>query len=162
MTSPIPFITVRIQIPESASSAHARPRGLGRTVDRVFITAILLTASAERAEAAILESTRANDLDSMSDEALVREAVNAAINAQGEISAPTLRDLERASSMLPFELRRVLHLKQPLRHCFVLRFLVGLPRESCARLLHLDMSQVDERARAAMLQLPTIQRYGAC
>jgi hypothetical protein len=69
-------------------------------------------------------------------------------------------ELERASSMLPFELRPVLHLPLALRHCFVLRFLVSVPREACARLLHLEIRQVDERARTAMLELPTIQKKG--
>ena len=84
--------------------------------------------------------------------------MNAAIEPPSEISEQLPEDLACASSMLPFELRHVLHLPTALRHCFVLRFLVGLPREDCARLLHLEIRQVDERARTAMLELPTIHR----
>lgn len=162
MTSAIPFNTVLMQIPERASRTHLAPQDLGKTVDRAFITALLLTGSAKLAEAAILEGNRAMALDHVSGEALLRGAVNAAIEPPTEISEQLPEDLACASSMLPFELRRVLHLPTALRHCFVLRFLVGLPREDCARLLHLEIHQVDERARAAMLELPTIQRNRVC
>ena len=155
MTSAIPFCSC-MQTPERVS----RTQDLHKTVDRAYITALLLTASAERAEAAILEGHRVTDLDSTPGEALLGQAVNAAIKVQSETSEQPLEDLERASSMLPFELRRVLHLQPALRQCFVLRFLMGLPREVCARLLRLEIRQVDERARTALLELPTIQRNG--
>jgi DNA-directed RNA polymerase specialized sigma24 family protein len=157
MTSAIPFNTVLMQIPELGSSTHVAPPDLHNLVGKAFLTALLLTGSPERAEAAILESSRVMTLDSKSGEVLLRGAVNAAIEPQSEASRQPTEDLERASSMLPFELRRVLHLPPALRQCFVLRFLVGLPREVCARLLHLEIRQVDERARTAMLELPTMQ-----
>jgi len=88
--------------------------------------------------------------------------VNAAIKAQSEAWEQPPEDLERASSIFPFELRRVLHLAPDYRQCFVLRFLVGLPCEVCARLLHLEIHDVDERTRRAMLELPTIQSNRSC
>jgi hypothetical protein len=90
------------------------------------------------------------------------------LEASGYLGAAPLKkrrkmeDLERASSMLPFELWRVLHLQAALRRCYVLRFLVGLPREACGRLLRLEIRQIDEWARTAMLELPAIQRNGTC
>ena len=158
MTSAIPFNTMLMHIPERTASIHVPPHDLHKAVDKAYITALLLTASVKRAEAAILEANGATDLDSTTGEVLLREAVNAAIELQSETSKQPSEDLERASSILPFELRRVLHLPPALRQCFVLRFLVGLPREVCARLLHLEIRQVDERARTAMLELPKIQR----
>ena len=158
MTSAIPFNTVLMQIPERASNTHGAPQDLPNTIGKAFLTALLLTGSPERAEAAILEGNRVTHLDNASGEAFLRGAVNAAVEPPSETSEQLPEDLERASSMLPFELRRVLHLPQALRHCLVLRFLVGLPREVCARLLHLEIRQVDERARTAMLELPTIQK----
>jgi len=158
MTSAIPFNTMLMQIPGRASSTHAESQDLHHMVGKAFLTVLLLTGSAERAEAAILEGNTKMDLDNASGEALFREAVNAAVEPPSITSRQLPEDLERASSMLPFELRSVLHLPPALRHCFVLRFLVGLPREACARLLHLEIRQVDERARTAMLELPTIQR----
>src|SRR5437016_1343389 len=157
MTSPIPFNTVLMHIPGRTSSTHVEPHDLHKAVDKAFITALLLTGSTERAEAAILEGHGAMDLDHLSEDALFRRAVNAAIEPQSEPSEQPREELERASAVLPFELRRVLHLPPALRHCFVLRFLVGLSCEACARLLPLEICQVDERARTAMLELPTIR-----
>jgi DNA-directed RNA polymerase specialized sigma24 family protein len=158
MTSAIPSNTMLMQIPGRASNTHVGPQELHHMAGQAFLTALLLTGSVERAEAAIWESNQQKSLDNTFGEALFREVVNAAIKPQSETSKQPPEELERASSMLPFELRRVLHLLPALRHCFVLRFLVGLPREACARLLHLEIRQVDERARTAMLELPTIQR----
>jgi hypothetical protein len=160
MTSAIPFNSMLMQIPGRASSSHVEPQELHQMVGKAFLTALLLTGSVERAEAAIWEGNHQISPDNTFGEALFREAVNAAIKPQSETSKERPEELERASSMLPFDLRRVLHLPQALRHCFVLRFLVGLQREACARLLHLEICQVDERARKAMLELPTIQRNG--
>jgi hypothetical protein len=161
MTSAIPVSTVLMQIPERASGAHMAQQDLHKTVDKAFITALLLTGSAKRAEAAILHANVALNLDNTSGEALLREAVSAAIESPSEtLEQPEV--LERASFMLPFELRRVLRLPPALRHCFVLRFLVGLSREGCARLLRLEIRQVDERVRTAMLELPTIQTNRMC
>jgi hypothetical protein len=158
MTSAIPFNTMLMQIPGRASSTHVEPQDLHHVVGKAFLTTLLLTGSGERAEAAIWEGNQRISLENAFGEALFREALNAAIKPQSENSKQPPEELERASSMLPFELRCVLHLPPALRHCFVLRFLVGLPREACARLLHLEIRQVDERARTAMLELPTIQR----
>ncbi|HYM08097.1 MAG TPA: hypothetical protein VEU11_16210 [Terriglobales bacterium] len=158
MTSAIPINAMWMQIPGRASSTHVEPQDLHHLVGKAFLTALLLTGSVERAEAAIVEGNTKMDLDNASGEALFREAVNAAVEPPSVTSRQLPEDLERASSMLPFELRRVLHLPPALRHCFVLRFLVGLPREACARLLHLETPQVDERARTAMLELAAIQR----
>ncbi|MBZ5593524.1 MAG: hypothetical protein LAP39_14875 [Acidobacteriia bacterium] len=162
MTSPVPFSTVLMPVPECPSSIHVEPQDLHHMVSTAFLTALLLTGSAERAEAALLQAKGVLGLDNTSGEALLRRAVNAAIEPPLETVEQPSEDLERASSSLPCELRRVLHLRPALRHCFVLRFLVGLPREVCARLLHLEVPQIDERARTAMLELPTIQKNGTC
>ena len=161
MTSAIPFSTVLMQIPKRTSNPQAAPGDLHNVVGKAFLTALLLTGSAQRAEAAILEGNISVDLDQMSsEEALIQRAVDAAIEPHSELAEEPREPLERASAALPFELRRVLDLPPALRHCFVLRFLVGLPREVCARLLRLEICHVDERALAAMLELPTSQKNG--
>jgi hypothetical protein len=157
MTSAIPFGSPRMQVPRRTLRNHTASHDLHKTVDEAFVTALLLTASAERAEAAVLGSNTVTNPDNASAEGLFRGAVNAAIELQSKTSWQSPEELERASSMLPFELRGVLHLPPDLRHCFVLRFLVGLPREVCARWLRLEVRQVDARACTAMLELPTIQ-----
>jgi hypothetical protein len=159
MTSAIPFNPGLMQSPECTLNSHMPSCDLHEAVNKAYITALLLTASAERAEAAILRaSLPATDVGGTLGEALVRGALNAAIKAQADAWGQPPEDLERASSMLPLELQRVLRLSSDYRQCFVLRFLIGLPREVCARLLRLEIGQVDERARMALLELPAIQR----
>ena len=162
MTSAIPFNTVLMPIPECLSSARTAAQDLHHMVGKAFLTALLLTGSAERAESAILQAKGAFGFGDSSGDTLLREAVNAAIEPAHDSSEQPSEDLERASSHLPCELQRVLHLPAALRHCFVLRFLVGLPREVCARLLRLEIPQVDERARRAMIELPMIRREFTC
>src|SRR5579862_4512223 len=129
------------------------------TLENAFIAGLLLTGSVERAEAAILESVRISCPDDLFSEALFRRTVHYLIEPQkNESTAEQQKDLDRAASILPFELRCVLSLPRDLRYCYVLRVLVGLPREVCAWLLHLNTSQVEERTRAAMLELPLIQQ----
>jgi len=124
-----------------------------------FQTAEIITYL--RRNAKQLESAKLPQTGGISSGALARESAatlhQLATDLESKNTLPRLEDLERASSILPFELRRVLHLPPALRHCFVLRFLVGLSREACARLLRLEIRQVDERARTAMLELPTIR-----
>lgn len=111
--------------------------GLGQA----FRTALLLTASAERAEAAILAGIRVIDPFDVSDESLMREAMTASIAAK--IHEVRVEESE-PGSLLPPELRRVLRLSKDLRHGFVLRVLVGLPREVCALMLQTGTQRIDE------------------
>jgi hypothetical protein len=123
---------------------------------RAFVTAFLLVGDAERAEAAVLRSIALTNFDDASGDELIPRVVNDAIEPE-EMPERFPRKLEPAFSMLPFELQRVLQLPHYLRQCFVLRVLVGLPREICARLLHSNVQQIDRCTRAAMLQLPAFR-----
>ncbi len=127
------------------------------TLENAFIAGLLLTGSVERAESAILESVRISCPDDLFSEALFRRVVHYSINQQVETPTAHERDLDRAESILPFELRCVLRLSLNLRYCYVLRILVGLPREVCAWLLQMDSSQIDEYTCAAILELPRVQ-----
>jgi DNA-directed RNA polymerase specialized sigma24 family protein len=86
---------------------------------------------------------------------LFRRAVTAAVTLWREVP-PRTEDSDLLSSLLPPELRRVLSLSLDLRHCFVLRMLVGLSPQECSRLLHLDSRRVDEVAGAAAKELARI------
>lgn len=113
--------------------------GLGRA----FRTALLLTASAERAEAAVLEAIATMDPLEFSDEALLREAMAASITSR--FPEAGVEEQEHGSSLLPLALRGILRLPRDLRQCFVLRVLVGLPREVCALILQTATRQrIDE------------------
>jgi hypothetical protein len=131
---------------------------LHESLENAFIAGLLLTGSIEQAETAILESVRMTCPDDVFGETLFRRAVHYAIDPQIKVSGQPQKEVDRAASILPFELRCVLKLSKNLRYCYVLRILVGLPREVCAWLLHLDISQVEQRTCAAMLELPLIQQ----
>ena len=124
--------------------------------DRAFITAFLLLGDAEEAEAAVLKSIGSMNAADASGEELVQEAVIAAIESD-RLTQRDPNDPELASKMLPLELQRALELPHSLRQCFVLRVLMGLPREVCARLLSLEGRQVDRVASSAMSELAAIQ-----
>ncbi len=135
---------------------------MNETLEDAFIAGLLLTGSVERAETAILESVRMSCPDDLFSESLFRRAVHYSIDQCIELKNKKQSDLDRARSVLPFELRCVLNLSQHLRYCYVLRVLIGLPREVCAWLLHMDTSQVDQHTCAAMVELPLIQQRERC
>jgi DNA-directed RNA polymerase specialized sigma24 family protein len=133
------------------------PCDLETMAGSAFITALLLAGSMERAEAAVLEGITSLNPDDISDGPLFTAAVlSASVTQQTGGLEEHMEIAERTSSILPLELRKVLHLPPPLRRCFVLRMLAGLPREVCARLLHLEVQQVDERTCAALPMLSII------
>ena len=118
-------------------------------IQRTFMTTLLLSGSAERAEAAVLEAIRCLDTGDASGETLLWHAIGAAIAPTPRVAVCPTTENDRAASSLPRELKRVLRLTTVLRQCFVLRIFAGLPREVCAHLLHLDVGQVDEGTCAA-------------
>ena len=131
---------------------RAKP-GIAEAIGRIFTTMLLLTGRADRAEAAILEAAEALDAGESSDEELLRGAVKVSIADERNLGELRAEQLERASRLLPPELKRVLRLSPDLRGCYVLRVLAGFPGEVCASLLHLETRQVEERSLTAMLEL---------
>jgi len=126
-----------------------------RALSRAFTTALLLTANTERAEAAVLDGINALHPGEASPEKLFLEVAAAAF-AAGRGSARRLQELECAASVLPPELRPVLRLPLNLRQCFVLRVLMSLSRESCARLLVRGVNAVDHDTRRAAQALARV------
>jgi hypothetical protein len=126
---------------------------------RPFITALLLTGSTEETEVAVLEGIKAMERHSFRGDALLQGTIAASIptNIREELD----EGQEQTSSVLPVELRRVLRLSQELRRCYVLRVLLGLPREICARMLRTEIHRIDElvcvsaRALACLPEEPT-------
>jgi hypothetical protein len=118
------------------------------SLTKSFRTALLLTGNMSHAEDAVLEAIQVLDSDQMSDDALFRATILAAVMPGRE--APTeMRD----PGVLPPELMRVLHLPTHLRHCFVLRILAAFPEADCARILNLSIPIVDERTCQAVRRL---------
>ncbi len=111
-------------------------------VARTFVTALLLTGSTQRAEAAVLETIEATSLREMSAGTLLEGTVSASL--AGQIAGHQIDLGDPAISSLPVELRNVLNLPAECRRCFVLRVLLGLPHEVTARMLQTGTSQIDE------------------
>jgi len=126
---------------------------IDETVSKSFRTALLLTGSSFIAEAATLDAIHSEDPDQVQDGRLLRAAIVAAM-AMGFSDMP---ELDEVSSILPLDLRRVLRLPAELRRCFVLRILAGLSGEECSH-LHMSISLVDERTRAAASELVAIRQ----
>jgi len=122
-------------------------------LNRAFLAAHLLTGGSERAECAVMEAIASWSPD-QSDDELFEQVLRAAVRGtvgDGQ-SFPNRVDLPGAA--LPAELQAVLRLAPQLRQCYVLRVLAGLPRQSCASLLHLSAQQVDQYTCAALECLP--------
>jgi len=128
------------------------------TIGKAFLTAQLLTASAAQAESAVTAALDGWDAEGDGEDALFHRVVNEAVRNGDPDSLP--RDLQPdQSESLPPELEAVLKLAPRIRQCFVLRILVGLSPQACARLLRLDSQQVDEHACSALERLPSLGEH---
>ncbi len=125
------------------------------SMSRTFLVAYLLTGSATRAESAVLKAIASWGAD-RSESELFEQTIRAALQAEGEQGQPTGDDKAPKSARLAGELQAVLRLSSPLRHCYVLRVLVGMPRQACSRLLDLTMQCVDHYTYAALRGLPSL------
>ncbi len=134
-------------------------RAFEEVVSRAFLTAHLLTAGAEQAEAAVTEALRSWSPDRDSHETLFEKVLEAAIRIRTGLPMPA--ELTGVRSNFPVQLRAVLELPTLLRQCFILRVLVGLRSQDCVRLLNLRSSQVAEYTSAAIESLAAT-RYRGC
>ena len=118
------------------------------TIENAFIVGLLLTGSIEQAERAIVDSIHCSETEDVCGQRVFRRVIQWAVDPQEQRSC---RVIDEASvKILPFELGCVLHLPPDLRHCYVLRILVGLSREVCAWLLHTDVEQISQRTQSAV------------
>jgi hypothetical protein len=138
----------------ACSRDQAERRAIGHLQD-ALTAALMLTGTAEGAERAVWESIGTLDESAGGDlfHATLRTAVAAAKTQRDQsvdVSGWTL-------TSLPNELRRVLSLRANLRHCFVLRILLGLPLNECADLLETDESTVAENTVSAAVALAAVR-----
>lgn len=115
------------------------------SIEQIYLTALLLTGTSQLAEAALLHGIEAMNDDEPSGNDLLHHAIAAAIAPRGDSGAVDLK----AAETLPEELQRVLFLAPSLRQSYVLRTLLGWPRDVCARMLRLSGREVDENAGRA-------------
>jgi hypothetical protein len=126
-------------------------------VRRAFITALLLTGRVEQAEDAVIEAIGQFDTEQSTAEQLLTLTVAAAIKKSHAIPQSSEVVMNR-SSILPWELNSVTYLSPYLRHCYVLRILLGWSREISARFLQLETGQLDEHTQAAAARLTYIHK----
>jgi hypothetical protein len=120
-----------------------------RLISRAFLTAHLLTGNAAQAERVTLKAIGSWNPEEESEELLFQNVFDAAVRL------PVKLKPEAASAYLPAELNAVLCLAPELRCCFVLRVLMRLPSQVCARLLDLHSDTVDNYTCAALRCLGT-------
>ena len=138
--------------------ATAAENAMQNLTGRAFFAALLLTGSTELAEAAVLRAIDAWDAGAESEDALFERAIEAAARAQpGGADAPAEPD--EAAWRLPAELQAVLELAPDQRRSFVLRILLGLPKQLCARMLQLNPYQTDLQLIAALPFLPQSRAF---
>ena len=119
-------------------------------LDMAFRTALLLTGHTRTAEVAV---TRAIDAcEALSPGGILIEAVRSAVRRR-----TTLSNGPYEVDGLPVELQRLFMLQPLLRHCFVLRILVGLFPEVCAELLEISIAEFEDAVYAALTELTLLR-----
>ena len=130
---------------------------LFKALDKAYWTALLLTGGPEVAESAVLDGIAFLEFDHISGDSLLFETVKSAIRRCPYFT----NQFEQAFALLPLELRRVLLLAPTRRHCFVLRFLLGVPSEVCSGILDLSVQEVDDALRTGIQELPLVEGCGS-
>jgi hypothetical protein len=133
---------------DRANQDTSDANGVGQGLNEMFIAAILLTGCTERAERAVVEGIELGE-DDLSKHMVLQATIRAAVKPEMMDDEAGPSQPQQAVSWLPIQLQRVLLLPRDLRHAFVLRLLLGLPRDQCSRLLHLDDGKLDERVGEA-------------
>ncbi len=123
------------------------------TFQKIFLTALLLTGSAAKAECAIEEGINTLGAWEVSCTDLLNATLRAAVAPRRKIRRETSEISDLYTACLPVELRRVILLPEGPRQCFVLHLLVGMAVHQCSRLLSLNDSQVEQNIVSAPLAL---------
>jgi len=126
-------------------------------IDRAFLAAHLLTGGSEQAECVIMGAIASWGPEQSEDE-LFEQVLRAAVRNPVEDEQLLANQADLPGASLPSELQAVLRLAPQLRQCYVLRVLVGLPRQACAALLRLSLQRIDQYTCAALRCLPLLAR----
>jgi hypothetical protein len=136
------------------STGHAETpnaaQDLNQVLGRALVAAYLVTGNLTHAEQAVLKAIEQWNPD----ERLGDDFLDTVLHEAAWIDAsPELPDRILPWHCLPDELKAVLRLEPPLRGCFVLRNLVGLPSRDCARLLRMLPQEIDQYNVSALRRL---------
>ncbi len=112
-----------------------------------FCTSLLLTGSVAHAESVVMEAIEFWNPSDTVEGAFTRYVIDRSVQSREQA------DVWPASQFIREELRPLLLMPDRHRHCFVLRMLVNLSRQACARILGLTGLQVDRYTKAAVSDL---------
>lgn len=118
-------------------------------VNTAFWAVLLLGCDTTTAEAAVLDGIAA--CEDVSHRSLLIAALRSTLRRRA--NSAEARD---AVQLLPAELRRLFGLPPRSRDCFVLRILLDLSPEVCARLLNISVTELDDALNAALTALPLL------
>lgn len=120
-------------------------------LSRVLVATYLLTGCAASAETHMPHSLQQWD-GCLPWKAIARAIAQACPDSKpSPVEAPALQP----------EMLRVLRLPSPLRQCFVLRVLMAMPGQYCARLLRIEAAQVDVNTHLAARELASMAASAA-
>jgi hypothetical protein len=124
---------------------------------RVLTAAVLLSGDLTQAEDAVADAILSLDTDDFETEAFLMCVLILSIQRSRNFSKRSIRKRGEISVTLPEELQNVLNLSLMLRHCFVLRVLLGLPKETCGQMLHIDDDEVEKSVSSAAVELAAVR-----
>jgi hypothetical protein len=130
---------------------------LSDALHEMFTGALLLTGSSVRAERSVVEAIGTAIPCNVSASAVFEAAIRIAATPEVIDGEERSCEQEPPVSWLPPELRRVMLLSKTDREAFVLRLLLGFPRDRCSQLLQLEDADIDERIVSAVLALARIE-----
>lgn len=125
---------------------------------RVLTAAVLLSGDVTQAEDAVADAILSLDTDDFETEAFFTCVLILSIRSSRDYSKRSIRKKIDISPTLPAELQNVLNLSCKLRHCFVLRVLLGLTKETCRQMLQVDYDDLENSVSTAAVQLAAIGR----
>jgi hypothetical protein len=120
---------------------------------RVLTAAILLSGDLTQAEDAVADAILSLDTDDFETEAFLMCVLILSIQRSRNSSKWSIRERVKIPITLPAELQNVLNLSLMLRHCFVLRVLLGLPKETCGQMLQVDDDELEKSVSSAAVEL---------
>jgi DNA-directed RNA polymerase specialized sigma24 family protein len=124
---------------------------------RVLTAAVLLSGDLTQAEDAVADAILSLDTDDFETEAFLMCVLILSIQRSRNSSKRSTRKTGEISATLPAELQNVLNLSLKLRHCFVLRVLLGLPKETCSQMLQVDDDEVEKSVSSAAIELAAVR-----
>jgi DNA-directed RNA polymerase specialized sigma24 family protein len=122
-------------------------------IRRVWTAAFLLSGDATQAEDAVADAILSTDTDDFETEAFMTRVLSLSIQRSRNSSKRSIQKTSEIWVTLPAELQHVLSLPLRLRDCFVLRVLIGLPRETCHQMLQVNDEELGNFVCLALAQL---------